>query len=138
MIEKGQPARLFRGEEHEEWETPDLNDAFKIIEALSEPLRQWTYRELEKEPLRQAELAKRASLFFNKKVTSVLMRYHLQRMKKAGLVRFEHDARSKRAKVVHLASELRIQVRPFLSLGMRRSEELDDELSRIFRSRAGR
>lgn len=137
-IEKGKPSRILAGEEMEEWQTLKAGEAFKITEALADPLRQWVYQELEKGPLRQSELAKRASEALKKRVTNVLMRYHLQRLEKAGLVRFERDASSKRSKVAVLAAEMRVQLRPSMAIGERPTEELDEELSKIFRTRTKR
>jgi DNA-binding transcriptional ArsR family regulator len=135
-IEKGAPARIFEGEEHSEWQTLDVGEAFRIAEALADPLRQWIYQELGKGSLRQAELAKRASDFFKRKITNVLMRYHLQHLENAGLVKFERDSRTPRAKIVHRASEFRVQFRPFFPLGRKPGEELADELLKVFKARS--
>jgi predicted transcriptional regulator len=137
-VEKGAPTKVFEGEEDSEWRTLNAKEAFKMAEALADPLRQWVYQELGKGSLRQAELAKRASEFFKKKITNVLMRYHLQHLQNAGLVRFEGDPRSKRAKIVHRASELRVQFRPFFFASERAEKELDEELRGIFRARSRR
>jgi predicted transcriptional regulator len=138
-IEKGKPSKLFEVEASDEWQTLDDKETFKIAEALADPLRQWAYYELGKGPLRQSELAKHASEFFKKNVTNVLMSYHLQQLQTAGLVKFESDSSdSKRAKIVHRASDMRIQLRQFFGSGARSTEELDDDLSKIFRSRTRR
>lgn len=135
-IEKGRPEKLLFGAEADEWQTLDNKEAFRIAEALADPLRQWVYEELGKGPLRQAELAKRASDFFKKKITNVLMRYHLQHLQKAGLVNFETDSSdSKRVKEVHLTAELRIQLKPFAGPEAVSSEELTDEISKVFKGR---
>jgi hypothetical protein len=135
-VEKGTPTKIFEVEEHPEWRTLDAKEAFRLAEVLADPIRQWVYQELGKGALRQAELAKRASDFFKKKITNVLMRYHLQHLEEVGLVRFEGDP-DKRAKIVHRASDLRVQSRPFYPVGGR-SEELENELLKVFKARARR
>jgi DNA-binding transcriptional ArsR family regulator len=115
-VEKGTPLRLQleEREEREEWETLDEERAFRVSEALADPLRRWIYRELGKGPLRQAELARRASEALGRKITSVLMRYHLNKLSSAGLVRFESEGTPpRRAKKVYRNLEVRIQARPF-------------------------
>jgi len=136
MIEKAKPAKLFEGEEEEEWQTLDIREALKITEALAEPLRQWIYLELEKGALRQADLAKRASEFFKKRITNVLMRYHLQRMEKAGLVRSEVETSGRRrAKIISRAADLRIQLRSHPEGDMPPAEDIEEEIVNLFKSR---
>ena len=133
-IVKRKPTRLFEDEEEEAWRTLESKEAFGVAEALSDPLRQWVYLELGKGPLRQAELAKRASGFFKRNVTNVLMRYHLKPLEEAGLVKFELDlSASRKAKFVHRSSDLRIQLRPPLPEG--RGGELGEELQKVFKVR---
>lgn len=136
MIEKAKPAKLFEGEEEEEWQTLDIREALKITEALAEPLRQWVYLELEKGALRQADLAKRASEYFNKRVTNVLMRYHLQRLEKAGLIRSEVEVSGRRrAKIVSRVADLRIQLRQHPDMGIAPAEDIEEEIVNLFKSR---
>jgi DNA-binding PadR family transcriptional regulator len=138
MIEKLKPAKLFEGEE-EEWQTLDLREAFKVTEALAEPLRQWIYLELEKGPLRQADLAKRASEFFKKRVTNVLMRYHLQQLEGVGLVRSEIESSGRRrAKIISRSADLRIQLKQHLGPGIPPGEDIEQELAELFKSRVRR
>ncbi|MEM2866588.1 MAG: winged helix-turn-helix domain-containing protein [Candidatus Hadarchaeales archaeon] len=108
---KDQPIKLEI--EGEEWETLDEKKASEVSEALADPIRRWIYQELGKGSLRQAELAKKASQALGKKITNVLIRYHLNKLASAGLVRFEKDEARPRVKVVHRSCEVRIQVRPF-------------------------
>ncbi|MEM3402504.1 MAG: helix-turn-helix domain-containing protein [Candidatus Hadarchaeales archaeon] len=129
-IEKGKPIRIF-AEEEGEWKTLDLQQAFKVAEALADPTRQWIYQVLENGPFRQAELAKKASDFFKKKITNVLMRYHLNKLSEAGLVRFGINPGPGRVKMVYRASDLRVQLRQSLSGAT--PENLSEELTRIFR-----
>jgi len=129
-VEKGTPLKLLLEQEREGWETLDEERAFKVSEALADPLRRWIYQELGKGPLRQAELAKRASEALGRRITSVLMRYHLAKLSSAGLVRFETEgAPPRRAKKVYRSLEVRIQARPFYPP----SEGLEGELSGALR-----
>lgn len=128
-IEKGRPVRVFAGG-GEEWRTLELRESFKVVEALADPTRQWIYQILEQGPLRQAELAKKASDHFKKKITNVLMRYHLQKLSEAGLVKFDRNA-GERVKLVYRASELRIQLRQPVPVGG--PEVLAGELMKVFR-----
>jgi hypothetical protein len=135
-VQKGKPTKLFEGGEESEWQTLSVEDGFKVAAALAEPIRQWVYLELEKGPLRQAELAKRASSFFRRNITNVLIRYHLQQLEEAGLLRFEFDqVNPKRLKLVHRVSEIRIQFRgPTSPPG----QDIGKELEKIFRGRRSR
>ncbi|MEM0358471.1 MAG: winged helix-turn-helix domain-containing protein [Candidatus Hadarchaeales archaeon] len=110
-ILKDHPIKLEIG--GEEWETLDEKKASEVSEALADPIRRWIYQELGKGSLRQAELAKKASQALGKKITNVLIRYHLNKLASAGLVRFEKDESRPRVKMVHRCCEVRIQVRPF-------------------------
>ncbi len=109
QIEKGKPRRLFPDEE--QWQELGQDELFRIAEALSDPIRQWVFSTLSQGPLRQAELAKRASEKFGRKISNILMSYHLQKLEEAGLVRFEYDPIGK-AKRVHRAVDLKVQARP--------------------------
>ena len=110
-ILKDRPTRLEMGEG--EWETLDEKRTSEVSEALADPIRRWIYRELGKGSLRQAELAKKASQALGKRITNVLIRYHLNKLASAGLVRFEKDESRPGVKVVHRSCEVRIQARPF-------------------------
>lgn len=129
-ILKERPIKL-QVEGGEEWETLDERRASEVSEALADPLRRWIYEELGKKPLRQAELARKASKTLGKKVTSVLVRYHLNKLASAGLVRFEKDESRPRMKVVHRNCEVRIQVKP----SSPSSAGLEEVLSGVLRRR---
>lgn len=107
-IEKGKPERLFSTVG--EWHSVELPDFFKIAEALSDPIRQWAYTVLGEGPMRQAEMARKASEKFGRKITNILMSYHLKKLEEAGLVRFETSFGN--AKIVHRNLELRLEVKP--------------------------
>ncbi|MEW6593072.1 MAG: hypothetical protein AB1305_05305 [Candidatus Hadarchaeota archaeon] len=132
-VEKGRPTKLFEGAEEAEWQTLNMEKAFQVAESLADPIRQWIYLEIGKGPLRQAELAKRASGFFKRNITNVLIRYHLQQLEEADLLRFEFDpVNPKRLKLVHRASDMRVQVRnPTSPPG----QDLRKELEKIFKGR---
>jgi len=125
VIEKGKPLKLFSSEE--EWHPLSPQEFFRIAEALSDPIRQWVYTVLGEGPLRQAELARRASKHFNRKITNILMSYHLKRLESAGLIRFETDLLG-RAKKVYRSMELRLEGRELEGEVPR--AELNEELSR--------
>ena len=108
-IEKGKPEKLFSAAD--EWHSVDLHELFKIAEALSDPIRQWAYSVLGEEgPMRQAEMARKASERFGRKITNILMSYHLKKLEEAGLVRFETSFGN--AKIVHRNLELKLEVKP--------------------------
>jgi DNA-binding PadR family transcriptional regulator len=107
-IEKGEPQRLFPA--GEAWHPLELREFFKIAEALSDPIRQWAYTVLGEGPMRQAELARKASEKFGRKITNILMSYHLRRLEEAGLIRFEMGFGN--AKIVHRNLELKLEVKP--------------------------
>ena len=106
-IEKGKPERLFPSES---WQPVDLQGLFKIAEALSDPIRQWAYTVLEQGPMRQAEMARKASEKFGRKITNILMSYHLKKLEEAGLIRFETGFGN--AKIVHRNLELKLEAKP--------------------------
>jgi len=60
--------------------------------------------------MRQAEMARKASEKFGRKITNILMSYHLKKLEEAGLVRFETSFGN--AKIVHRNLELRLEVKP--------------------------
>jgi len=132
-VEKARPTKLFESTEEGEWRTLSAPEIFKVAEALADPIRQWVYQEVGKGPLRQAELATKASEFFNRKITNVLMRYHLQQFEKAKLLRFEFDpVNPKRLKLVHQAIELKVQARnSTVVLG----RDMKKDLEKIFKGR---
>jgi len=114
----------------EDWKTLSTDEAFRVAEALSNSLRQWIYVELGKGPVRQSELAKRASKVFGKKITNPLMRYHISRLEDAGLMASGVVPSPPRgAKIVRRSSEVRIQMRPFAS---RAHADLEGELKSLF------
>ncbi|GEM_PF-1627557 len=130
-IEKGEPQRLFPA--GEAWHPLELKEFFKIAEALSDPIRQWAYTVLAEGPARQAELARRASEKFGRKITNILMSYHLKRLEEAGLIRFEVGLGN--AKIVHRSLDLRLEVKPL-------EEEvphggLEKELAQVLRGLRG-
>lgn len=129
-ILKDRPVRLEVGEGEEEWETLDEERASRVSEALADPLRRWIYKELEKGPIRQVELAKKASQALGKKITSVLIRYHLNKLASAGLVRFETDESRPKTKMVYRNCEVRIQIKPFFPPSTGLEEELYQALRR--------
>jgi hypothetical protein len=132
-IERARPTKLFEGVGEEEWRMLSAAEMFRVSEALADPIRQWVYQEVGKGPLRQAELARRASDFFKRKITNVLMRYHLQRLKEAGLLRFEFDpVNPKRLKLVYQASELRVQARSPNPLP---AQDFRKDLEKLFKGR---
>jgi hypothetical protein len=132
-IERARPTKLFEGAGEEEWRTLSAGETFKVSEALADPIRQWVYQEVGKGPLRQAELAKRASDFFKRNITNVLMRYHLQQLKEAALLRFEFDpVNPKRLKLVYQAAELRVQVRSPNPLS---AQDFKKDLEKLFKGR---
>ncbi|MEM2875172.1 MAG: helix-turn-helix domain-containing protein [Candidatus Hadarchaeales archaeon] len=114
----------------EDWKTLGPQEAFRVAEALSDPLRQWIYTELDGGPLRQSELARRASRVFGKHITNPLLRYHIAQLERAGLVRFEVVPSPPRgAKMIYKNAELRVQLRPFTG---RPPEELEREFRGLF------
>jgi DNA-binding HxlR family transcriptional regulator len=114
----------------EDWRTLSTDEAFRVAEALSDSLRQWIYMELEKGPVRQSELAKRASEVFGKKITNPLLRYHISQLEEAGLVASEIVPSPPRgAKIIRKNYEVRIQLRQFAG---RARADLEDELKGLF------
>jgi predicted transcriptional regulator len=136
MIEKGKPTRLFPAEPEDEWQTLELPEALRITQALAEPMRQWIYIELDRGPLRQADLAKRASEVFKKRVTNVLIRYHIQQLERAGLVRVHSQSAGRRKiKVISRAADLRIQLRQHPEAEPVPERDIEEELFAAFRGR---
>ncbi|MEM2878924.1 MAG: winged helix-turn-helix domain-containing protein [Candidatus Hadarchaeales archaeon] len=114
----------------EEWKILEPPEAFRVAEALSDPLRQWIYTELDSGPLRQAELAKRASRVFGRNITNPLLRYHIAQLERAGLVRSEMvPSPPKGAKMIQKNAEVRIQLRYFT--GQARAD-LEKEVRALF------
>lgn len=131
-IKKGKPVRVFE-EEEPAWKTVEPGEMLTVAKALADPLRLWVYQELEKGPVRQVDLARRASESFNRVITDTLLRYHLQHLARAGLVRFEEEPGvPKKARIIRRVSEVRIQLRPFTSEVPR--DELVTWLREVFRS----
>jgi len=136
VIEKGKPTKLFEGKPEEEWQTLSLPEALRITQALAEPLRQWIYLELERGAVRQADLAKRASEVFRKRVTNVLIRYHIQQLERAGLVRVHSNTSGRRrVKVISRAADLRIQIRQHPETEPAPERDIEEEIYELFKRR---
>jgi len=119
------------------WQTLDQKLQFEVAKAMANPVRRWIYEELDSGPIRQSELAKRASTALGRKVPAILVSHHLKLLERAGLVGTRSERN--RVKTVYLARDIRIQVKPrddgtaTVSTVARTPEKFVSDLKRVLR-----
>lgn len=139
-IERPKRIKLVFEPAEEGWEI--LNDArqLEIAKAIAHPVRYAIYRELDKGPMRQFELAERLRRVMGRKLPATLIKHHLNYHVRAGLVGIESLRGTQgRAKMVYKAADIRTHLRmrekPFVPQHravVRSPEELKESLRNIF------
>ncbi|RLA76680.1 MAG: hypothetical protein DRG33_07650 [Deltaproteobacteria bacterium] len=142
-IQKSKRATHLFSPAQEGWQTLDRKLQFEVARAMANPVRRWIYEELDSGPIRQSELAKRASTALGRKIPAILVSHHLKLLERAGLVGTRSEGN--RVKTVYRACDIRIQVMPRddrvapVSITARTPEKFVSDLKRALRgSSSGR
>jgi DNA-binding transcriptional ArsR family regulator len=91
------------------WRTVPPPKAIEVVQALSSPVRAVILKLLEKGPIRQYELAKIMREITGKKYDDTVLRYHLQQLRRAGIIDSQTDRNSAaRVKKIYLAADVRV------------------------------
>ncbi len=91
------------------WRTVPQSKAIEVVQVLSSPVRAVILKLLERGPMRQYELAKIMREVTGKKYDDTVLRYHLQQLKRAGIIDSQTDRDSAaRVKKIYLAADIQV------------------------------